>query len=632
MKTKDIGKLDVVNMIDLMTESLDNQFTPRQTGNTPITPVIILYMGEKAGEASRAITYAIKKNWRTKAVSNIPQLLFRKCTDDSSNSISRIKPDEGIEEELDEYGFEDMVDEVQSYDTCFSVMNQLLLCTVESIDDCESINDFQEISEAITSLRKEAGIEEYRMIRFVLLNESARKKKLSGEVRSFLADSWKKHTINESLVIISNRLRDNSLLMGERLIANYQLVGSLIVISNSLTKEFQNGISLFLRNNLSYAVTASYSRLDRPNRKITEIVLQSILKWISKHISESIKLSLNDIYKKMGISGGKMLFVEQFFNNSVKTHLPSSDLFEYFPRRTGNFGSLLQMSFKAFDEETFGGFNLFIDRLSVFDIPMLDAFRRDFREYLEESITEPEAAASLTDTNIKNIISELTIDKPRESLQLKQYIEDSMKYAFLEKILPVCAEELKSYYEESRNHVFLLEKFTEELNNHSSVQPGDLQLQKFYEEIVTNFLNGEQGIELLNQYSKCDGKTSEFCELLRKTFETLISSNRIFSLPLEDELAERMQGDRNSMKIVDQELMDNITGRTRLQTIGPINEYYHIVMGNMYNEEGHVTTIANHLKAALNPTNTFQYLDTGDRNHFEAIVLYAVELGNMYFS
>ena len=50
------------------------------------------------------------ENWRTKAVSNIPQLLFRKCTDDSSNSISRIKPDEGIEEELDEYGFEDMVD------------------------------------------------------------------------------------------------------------------------------------------------------------------------------------------------------------------------------------------------------------------------------------------------------------------------------------------------------------------------------------------------------------------------------------------------------------------------------------------------------------------------------------------
>lgn len=618
------------SLLKELTAKLDNRFPLRQTDGTPVSPMIILYMGEKAKKAECDITAALRKTWRARTAGVIPQLVYLDGGEKNESGIARIQTEDASQIDMDEYAMEDMVDEVQEHEECFRKMQELLICTVESVEDCSILDDFKTKFSAVENLWGESWARGCRMIRFVLLDESARGRKLSSEVRGFLCETiMERYKNNEVFVVLSNRLRGGALLRKNRIRQNYQLIGSLIVLANSEGSEYRNGIDLFLTGNQGHVLTAAYSRLARPNAKIVEIVLQTTVKWIQSHMKREVFLDNTDICRKLCVSGGSMQFIEHFFKCNASQSLPPAEVLEYLPRRSNKMNGLLQMSFKAFQQETFGVYDAFIDRLSVFDTSAIDCFRREFRIFLEENITEPEAANSLTDTNIKNLLWELKREAPADTVSAAAYMQSYMKYAFLERILPVIEDEMKKYREEAKGHVNLLDQLMETLQDISTLVADDAQLKSFYSGLTESFLNGSYGEELLEAYGKCEGDLQAFCNLVRSMFDALMTSNRIFSLPLEEELAERMDGDRNSMRVVNNELLSGIDDRTRLETLSPLSSYFQIILGNRFDGNGYATTIAKHLEQSLEAIHTFKYFDTGDRNLFEAIVFYRVEAVNL---
>ena len=600
-----------------MTDKLDNRFPPRLINNMPDSPLVIIYTGEYALNARPYIMEAFTNVWRMRAKA-ISHLLY------VGGDLSRIDNETGDREIL-EYGLGDVIDELQEKDDCFRNMSGLMICTVESMDDYENVNGFCDFEESLMEIIQDSEINNYKLTRFVLLNESVKRKRDASGIRDYIKDNSDRDP-NETLVLFSNKLRDNSKINSKSPI-NYQLVGSSILILNGTNEKSVNGKSLFYQGEHNTVLTASYSRLRRPNRRIIETILMTAVNWIKENQLTGVVLDYNELCNRLRLSGGHMEVVDKFFENNIKALLPPAEVLEYFPRKSKNMGMLSTLAFEDFQKETFEIYDDFIDGLVVFEKNTMDIFRNSFRELLERTISTTEAACSLTDTNIDSIVKELKMSEHLSGkMPAGKYMAEQMKQSFSERICSICREEMKRYYKDARSRETMLDDIIVEIQNNMITNTGD-HVQQYYEDLTRKFLAGEDGRKFLNEYRDCSGDAEVFFDSISKLVDALFTKERVFSLPLEGELAKRLgDADENYQRILQNELMKDIEKKARLKTILPISVKSKVIMANRADEKGADTEISKFLKSLLNDASGDTFFDTGNRNLIETIVFYTVNV------
>ena len=391
------GMTEQINaLIQDITDQLDNKFPPRPTNNKPNFPLIVIYAGDNALKARPYIAEAFASVWRSKAKA-VDHLLY------TDGELLRMESGSDEPQDL-EYGMGQVLDELQEREDCYVDMTNLLICTIESAEDFEGAEDFRNAYNGMMEQIRETETENYRLLRFVLLDETHRGKRKSGEIRELIKND-REFRQNERIMLLSNRLRNNALV--NRNPVNYYLIGSAILVADGSDGRRGTGYGIFFQGDGSAVLTAAYSRLRRPNKGIVETVLDTAVNWLKKNQQTGSSLSRNDLCERIDLSAGRIAAVERFYENHVKGSLPPAEILEFFPRKSKKMDRLTTMSFGAFQNETFGIYDSFISGMTVFDKNTMDIFRRDFRRMLRESISNSEAAASLTDANIDNIISEM---------------------------------------------------------------------------------------------------------------------------------------------------------------------------------------------------------------------------------
>ena len=610
----------IISLVQEMTDKLDNRFPPRMVNNMPDSPMVIIYTGETALRARSSIMEAFSNVWRKRAKA-IAHLIY------SDGSLSRIDNESDEKEEL-EYGLGDVIDELQESVDSFRNMAGLLICTVENTEDFKNAEEVSVFEEDLREIIEDAETSNYNLARFVLLNESARERRKAREIRDYIKES-KARENNEALILISNKLRDNSKIQS-RSPVNYQLIGSAMLIINGANETAENGKGIIFRDVEDKVLTASYSRIRRPNRRIIETILLTAVSWLRENQQRGAALDYNELCIRFRLSGGHMEVIDKFYEDHIKGLLPPTEVLEYFPRKSNKMSRLSGMPFAEFQKETFEIYSAFIDRLIVFDKNTMNLFRKTFRELLEKKISTTEAACSLTDTNIESIINELrSTQRLSDKLPAGQFMAEQIKQAYTERVCAICREEMREYYREARNRETMLDDIIIEIQNNMITNPGD-HVQQYYEELTLKFLAGEEGRKFLGEYRECSGDTEEFLNAVKSLFDSLFTKESVFSLPLEGELAKRLgDADENYQRILQNELMKDIEQKARLKTVLPISARGKVIMANRKNERGADTDISEFLMSLLNSSVGDVYFDTGDSNLIETVVFYAVNAADL---
>ena len=615
------GMTDQISeLIRDITDQLDNKFPPRPTNNKPNFPLIVIYSGESALKARPYITETFTNVWRSKAKA-VDHLLF------TDGELLRMESGSDDPQDL-EYGLGQVMDELQEREDCYVDMANLLICTIESAEDYESAEEFQNAYEGIMDQIEETETENYRMLRFVLLDETHRGKRKSGEIRELIKNS-EAFEQNERVVLLSNRLRNNALV--NRSPVNYYLVGSAILIADGSDGRRGTGYGIFFQGDGTGVLTAAYSRLRRPNKGIVETVLNTAVNWLKKNQQTGAMLSRNDLCERIDLSAGRIAVVERFYDNHVKRSLPPVEILEFFPRKSKKMDRLAAMPFGAFQNETFGIYDSFISGMTVFDKNTMDIFRRDFRKMLRESISNSEAASSLTDANIDNIISEMrgpgtgVTDKTPAG----EYMHEQMRDFFIQKVSEICKEEMQQYGKDAKAHETMLDSIILEFQNTMDTNVGDT-VRDYYEDLTQRSLAGSAGRDFLERYRTCGGDSKLLFEAIRKFVNEMFNSEPVFSLPLEGELERRLgEKDENYQVILQNELMNNIESRARLKTLLSLSTKNKIIMANRYEEGSRETELYSFLRGLLNDVTGDAFFDTGNRNLIETIVFYSVNRSDL---
>lgn len=615
------GMTEQINaLIQDITDQLDNKFPPRPTNNKPNFPLIVIYAGDNALKARPYIAEAFASVWRSKAKA-VDHLLY------TDGELLRMESGSDEPQDL-EYGMGQVLDELQEREDCYVDMTNLLICTIESAEDFEGAEDFRNAYNGMMEQIRETETENYRLLRFVLLDETHRGKRKSGEIRELIKND-REFRQNERIMLLSNRLRNNALV--NRNPVNYYLIGSAILIADGSDGRRGTGYGIFFQGDGSAVLTAAYSRLRRPNKGIVETVLDTAVNWLKKNQQTGSSLSRNDLCERIDLSAGRIAAVERFYENHVKRSLPPAEILEFFPRKSKKMDRLTTMSFGAFQNETFGIYDSFISGMTVFDKNTMDIFRRDFRRMLRESISNSEAASSLTDANIDNIISEM--QGPGISVNEKtpagEYMREQMREFFIQKVSEICREEMQQYGKDAKAHETMLDSIILEFQNTMDTNVGDT-VRDYYSDLTQRALTGSAGRDFLERYRTCGGDARLLFEAIRKFVNEMFNSEPVFSLPLEGELEKRLgEKDENYQVILQNELMNNIESRARLKTLLSLTTKNKIIMANRYEEGAKETELYSFLRGLLNDVTGDAFFDTGNRNLIETIVFYSVNRSDL---
>ncbi len=604
----------VSELLDGLTGILEGQARTRITDNMPETPTAILYTGEKSFEASEDIMNTLRKVWRGRA-DDLCQLVFKEGAYHSSNG-----------DPLSEAALQELIDGMFAQNQSFRSMNGLLLCAVINTADYSTIEQFRDAYLALDDLQARLGMSASNTMKIVLLDESGMGRALATQVRTYLrtlldaGDSASKAT-----VILSNRLKNGVLLAGTRIRENYALAGNLILLANGSNKTFSPKFARMFPLTQPQFLTASYSSIQKPNSKICEILVNSFLNWLEARFNKGDLLSTDDISKQLEITGGNMKSIERFFQQNIADTLPRADALDYLPRNNTNLEPISGLPFAEFNRITMDSFDLFYQN-TVKDICTSDRNKRLFRDsFLSEirtKFTPREAARSVTAQTVEQVLRQVRCDEPSAALPASAYWIAKAKVDCCRTLIPICEDALKEVASAAKNHIAQITDIIQDFQ-HSYMLDVDETLQQYYHELAVSALEGSLGQQLLDIFNQPDLTKGGMLEALYNTISLLFTSEKIFGMPLEQEMTLRMGGDgKQVQRIVQDELTDGLSDRVRLQTGIVPDIAFETILVNQKDDTGNPGTFYSYLSSIF--VNA-EYLDTGNSNSIEFVQLYTLD-------
>lgn len=601
-----------------LTDILENQVRTRITSNMPDTPIAIVYAGEKAFEAQEEIQNTLKGIWRGRT-EGICQFLMRGdgyCLPEKDGSVT----------ELQEDVLQEKMDEMFALEQSFRTMNGMLLCQILDTADYATMEAFEKGYRAPDKLKEQLGMSFCSIMKIVMLDESGKGRALAKEIKETLR-TWfiNEDEATQATIILSNRLKNGVLLAGERIRENYALAGNLIVLANGSNGVFAPKMAQMFPIRQPHFVTASYSCIRKPNKKICEILINTVLSWLESRFNEGELLSTDIISQRLNITAGVMKAIEECFQQNVAEVLPGREALEYLPRNSADLESIGARIFAEFDRITMGSFALFYKDTfhSVCNSKaMRNLFRERFAEEVRRQITPREAARSFTAQTVEQVLGQLRYDAPSDRKPAYQYMIEKVKADFCEQVIPICDEVMQSYGAESKNHIQQITEVVQEFQ-HNYMLGVDETLKSYYQNLVTEKLESGLGDPLLRVFNQTGLTKAKMLEAVYDTISLLFTSNPIFGMPLEDELTARMGGNGKQVQtIIQEELTNGLGERVRLQTSIVPEISFETILVNQKSEKGETGMLYQHLAEIF---GNAECLDTGNSNSIEFIQMYSVD-------
>lgn len=605
-------------LIGFLTEKLENQLQMgRGTGNMPRFPMAILYSGEYAAEAKEDISDTLHRVWRRR-----------------SEAVGHILLDEIVDGNgIDTERFQDKIDSRYDFDTHYQDMNDFFLCVVFDSRDFSSPEDFWESYQRIIFLKESCGQDHCYTMSILFLDQSAAGRKISRQILDYLRNLLEEgKQVYRSTVLLSNRLYNGSLLRKERFRENYRLAGNILALANSAGGNHSVPTDMFFPSERgNYYLTASYSRVNRPNEMICEIILGKLLDWLREKISKGEKIDPDKLRDKLGIAD----FVSKFFQEHMQNSLPPGSALDALPRimdRDAELDTPLSaLPYRLFERQTRGSGKVFWEnRTGNVSESTKAVFVESFGQHIAGKVSMGEARGSLSDQTIDLILDELSGGEPSDRQSAYSYLLETAEKAFTEAVKPICRKQLQILREKSEKQLRQINALCEEfLDSRLTVDNGQ-NLQEYYARLAVNFTDGTGGADAWRRFGESGSEREEIVSLLTKMAEGIFTSNPIFCASLTDEMTARMG--ENPVVIqntIRDELSRGLSERIRFRSLSTMVMLWEVILVNQQEENGEENALFQSLQTAKKGQNNVAFYDTGDENTIEIVRLYRCDQSSL---
>lgn len=607
-------------LLENLTEQLDNKFrTVGAMGNMPRIPMMVLYAGEHAYQAKAEISNILRQVWRKRA-DGIAHLRMEK------GEFVKESRQSGKLKSMSVHEFQQEIDSLYDQENCFRNMNDFFVCMLFNARDYTDLQSFQYAYEKVMEVQSYSGFPYCFTMSMVLLDESASGNMLSVEIKRYLRIVLEeKKTMYRSTVVLSNRLYNGALLRGKSIQTNYELAGNILLLANSTGTDYSAPISIiFPAENGAYYLTAAYSRIYRPNRKICEIILHKVLEWLEDYQTEGNKLSIDQICQRLEITGGKAKYISDYFKTNVLINLPPAEILEYFPRKSKEMEVLGKKSFRFFDQETFGAADVFYKNEFLPQVELATKkFEDEFQKYLLKRIKVGEAASSLSDSMVQKILEQFNLEEIPEEMEAYLYLVRRAEADFLKSVLPMCEKQLQELRDKSKNDIQRLSDLIQEFQEGFFIDSEDANIKRYYERVADQFLEKAEVAKIVERFYDTEESSKRILQILKEVVGLIISENPIFAAPLVEEMTLRMGQDPIMIQeTLQNELMNDISDKIRLRTLTALSILQEIFIVNQKEEDGHNTKFFNYLQVLKKGEVNVSFFDSGNSNSIEVVRLY----------
>lgn len=606
---KNIGEL-----IEHLQDKLEQNFRQEMMVNYPLYPMAVIYVGENAAKARECVDQVLQQVWR-RCSRPILRLQFQ------GDTFKTFPDQDKAAENLDNEGIQQCMNFLFSEDKCFRDMSSMLVFMVFDTSDYKTLEEFRHAYDRIAYLHQILAPTAFNAMSVILMDEAFGGRALASEVRSCLREIMTEGAqAFNSTCILSNRLNGGEILAGERIKENYQLIGRIIVAVNGIDANYRPEIDKFFPIVDKYYITAAYSHVVRPNRKICEIIVLSILNWLTDKINSGNLLQASVLSQRLGISGNMLPLIENFYKNEVRKGVPSADILEYFPRKSNGEDALAEVPFRIFDNVTMGVFDLFVSQLEIMTKEQCADFSDRFRNYIRQKIKTGEAAVSFAPANIETFLSQLLPVPVSKEVSAAKYLEECSKNKYIEKVLPLCEAVFREEYAGANHNKKVLDRMHTEFEN-EYVENSEGSLESFYSLLTKNYLDESAGLKLADKFNQQDVGEEDILDSIAECAETIFTTNPIFMLPLDQEMIKRMGQDPiNVQKNIKEALLENIEKKIRFSASIAMNMLSEVVMLNQQ-DDGQDTQLYTYMKDIFkSPISRF--VNTENSNSIEVVKLY----------
>lgn len=611
-----MGQMD--ELLSGLTEELESRQIQKNgiAANVPNVPLMILYMGSQASRARKDITDTLRQVWRRRADS-VAQLMVE---DGIFYSFSEESPKEISVEE-----FQEAADKLYAQEDSFHNMNDFLLVMVFDTTDYECVEAFVKSYESVEKICQYTGQTYCLTMSITFLDESASGRKMSREIQQYLREQMnQKQMLYRSAVLLSNRMYNGILLAGERKRENYDLAGTIILLADSCGANYKTPVALlFPTESDPYYLTAAYSRVGRPNRKICEILVNGVMKWIGVCLNEGEGLPLDELCGRLEVSGGTAGVISDFYKREIGPVLPGKEALEYMPRASKSTESLCSRPYVVLQQETLGCADAFYQQEFI---PKIEnaavSFRKEFQSYLSRRIKAGEAL-KITDAVIDQAAEQIRKSYPLDNTPAYQYMLERAEADFISLVLPQFREEMRRLKISARDYIRQLQEIEHEFQEGYFVDPDEESIRDYYDKTAENYLNGQNAERLRGKLMNMEGTSESLICFIKETVIEILSSDSIFEASLMDEITARMGADSAVIQeTLRNELLNELGDKIRLKTLTVPTMLQEMFIVSQKDSDGQATRFFTYLQELRKNQANVEFFDSGNNNSMGVLRLY----------
>ncbi len=594
---------------------LEGQTRMRVTDNMPSSPMAVVYAGEKSAEAREEVDTVLHRVWKSWA-DDLCCFLMR-------DGRFFLPEGGGGAAPLSEDGMRKLVNKMfAKEDTFRNMKNGVMLCLVQDTAQYQTLEEFQKDFAALDLLGKQLDVGDFRTLKLVLLDEIDAGRNLAPAIKRDLERRIQQEEPScRAVAVLSNRLKSGALLAEERARENYSLAGDLILIANSGGPGCSPAYDLMFPPHPRRFLTASRSGKKKPVKLIAQILVDTVLEWLGERFGEGRSLDMNEISQRLEISGGTVKSIEEWFKAHIQENLPKGTALEYLPRGSENLGTIRNLPFREYDRLTLGAFRPFYEKVVGKECKSEQVERDFYKLFLSiarEKLPPREAAQSLNSAKVDNVLAQVRPEEPKDTAPAYQYMLAKAKADYYACCLKACRQALLATAESAKKHMDRVNKLIEEFQGGSRLN-ADHTLKEHYRRLTMDALNGGEGERLLNSLNRAGLSRAGMLEEIYRTVEAIVTGEPIFSLPLEQEMTQRMGGDGGQFRSIVEEMTGKLDDATRLRPNRGPTSFFETILLNRKGQDGKDTEFFQNLSTLFPKA---RYLDTGDSNSVEFVRLY----------
>lgn len=585
----------------------------------PWVPMVIVYTDEEALKSRAEIDTALVHVWGDRS-----QDILQLAVEDGQFL------DAGSKEALSADDVQGAIDDMYAAENSFGDMSHLCSVFIHSTTSCEDEEAFRARYEMIESLRDLVS-DGMQSAAVVLLDESTRHSKVAKSIRNYLGGLLDAdESPYNSVLLLSNRLSDNSLLAGGRIRENYLMVGWLVVLIDSIGGGYRPDWTLFFPAKRDYYLTAAFSEVNRPNEAICDIVLNTMLTWVDRQSraggeSKGGSLDIDDLYARLGISDGSTEVLEAFYERNVKDNLPSLDELRFLPRQHPAEINLSAVNFEGFNQETMGACSTYLAGIEIFDSDLEDRLVPYLRDYVRDKLSVVEREQGLNPSNVQAIVRTLAPVPPTGRERVDEYIRKQAYALYLEWALPIMERVLTGEQSVSAKHSKELDSIIEEFGQ--GYFPDNPDLERYYTEITSDALGNSTsrlGERLCADVAAHADSKEAILDSFAGAARELFSANAVFKMPLEQEMMSRMGKDPADIHSqISNMLFRDLDRKTRLKTTIALSALRQYAIVNEHGKDGEDTELYTSIRRNVSDAAGVEYFDSCDNNTIKIVRFYS---------